>query len=652
MKKIIALLGILTTLQSQLKAAPGDTTWVQAHQDVWMDWYNNFDESVTFPDGSSSYRKIFMFFTLGKYSCPGNPQYCADWDYTVQTILMTPDGDTVELGRLITPYANSQRMTASWKGVYIFDVTDFYPLLKDQAGVRVHYSGYSGGFTANVRFAFIEGTPARNVVGVTPVWKGSFNYGHGSIPINTALSNVSLTAPSGTVSAEARFTITGHGGDSQNCAEFCPNTYTMNLNNTQLVQQNFWNDKCGYNNYYPQNGTWVYDRAGWCPGELVPPYKHILTGITSNSTYNLNVTFPAYTSNPSSSGSQASYIIENSIIYYGGFNKSLDASLNDIIAPTDFEAYFRKNPENAKPVVRIQNDGSTTITSMLITYGVVGEGSMYQHTWTGSLAPLQTEDIQLPHFPELYVATGTNTFVAKILEVNGQADEDLTNNELSSVFTAPEPWPVHIRIQLKTNKSTVGGYSETSWKIYDADGVVVAQRVQNAPETTYLDSLELWPGSYRLEVTDLGCDGVNWWVYPYYNPNPGVGNVVVRKMGSNAPLSLKGYYNGDFGCGFTHFFTTSWPTSIEENNPVAQNASMEVFPNPAKNNLTVLLTGISNSPGVLQILDPLGRVVLTQAMSRNSETISLSSLSAGSYIVVYQHNLTGKKMHARLVVTK
>jgi hypothetical protein len=207
-----------------------------------------------------------MYFTLGKYSCPGNPQYCSDWDYTVQTYIMTPAGDTFELGRLITPYANSARMNASWKGVYSFDVTDFYPILKNNGTVRVHFSGYSGGFTADVKFAFIEGTPARNVLGVTRVWKNSYDYGHGT-PINTALSNVSLSAPANAQTAEAKFTITGHGGDAQGCAEFCPNTYTMNLNNQQLVQQNFWRNNCGSNNYYPQNGTWVYDRAGWCPGD-------------------------------------------------------------------------------------------------------------------------------------------------------------------------------------------------------------------------------------------------------------------------------------------------------------------------------------------------------------------------------------------------
>ena len=201
MKKFFLILSLLVLSFVDVEAAPGDTTWVQAHYGQWLSNYGDYDTSVVFPNGSATYRRVFMYFTLGKYVCPGNPQFCSDWDYTVQTFVMTPAGDTFELGRLITPYANSSRMNASWKGVYAFDVTDYYPVLKNSATIRVHYSGYTGGFTADVKFAFIEGTPARNVTGVTRVWKNDYAYGHGSVAINDALDDVSLSSPSNTQSA-------------------------------------------------------------------------------------------------------------------------------------------------------------------------------------------------------------------------------------------------------------------------------------------------------------------------------------------------------------------------------------------------------------------------------------------------------------------
>ena len=73
---LIFVLGFI--LSAKGLANPGDTTWVQAQNDVQLDWYNDFDAPVTFPSGSVSYRKIIMIFTLGKYQCPAGTQYCGD----------------------------------------------------------------------------------------------------------------------------------------------------------------------------------------------------------------------------------------------------------------------------------------------------------------------------------------------------------------------------------------------------------------------------------------------------------------------------------------------------------------------------------------------------------------------------------------------
>ena len=112
MKKILILFIAVFCINTVSKAAPGDTTWVQANN-VYLTYYNNYDTAVAFPAAGTSYRKILMIFTLGKYVCPGytygtgSVPWCGDWDYTIQNFLMTPGGDTLELGRLITPYANA-----------------------------------------------------------------------------------------------------------------------------------------------------------------------------------------------------------------------------------------------------------------------------------------------------------------------------------------------------------------------------------------------------------------------------------------------------------------------------------------------------------------------------------------------------------------
>ncbi len=643
MKRLCMLLAAFSAVFTA-NAAIGDTTWVQAQNDVQMPNFGNYDSPVSFPDGSVSYRKIVMVVTLGKYQCPGNPQYCGDWDYTFQTFLMTPNGDTLELGRLITPYANVSysRFPWTWKERYEFDVTDFYPVLKNNADIRVHYSGYSGGFTSNIKFAFVEGTPPRNVLGVERLWHGSFAYGKAADPIEDHLPAISKTAPGGTKSAEMKLNITGHGSDDNGCSEFCKKYYQVLVNSNVTDQKDIWRDDCGYNHLYPQSGTWVYDRGGWCPGDPIRTNVHKLPG-AENGPFDVDLNMEPYTG----SGNYGSYTIDAAIFYYGDFNKQVDASLEDIIAPTNHEAHFRENPVTASPTIKVRNTGAATITSLKIEYGLPGK-YMPSYTWNGTINPLEEMEITLPELWELRSETGTNlNFMAKILEVNGQGDGDGSNNTLTSVFDAAPSWGNELEISFKTNASTDGnGNSETSYKVYDAGNNVILQRSGVAPNTTYIDTLKIGPGYFKIVVEDGGCDGLSFWA----NPNAGSGYFRVKKLGTIVPLSLKGYFGGDFGCGFTQYFNMNWPTAVQDIRE--GNINMEVYPNPAKNLVTVALNGVLKVDGMLRITDAIGRVVLTQKCTGNIEQVNVTPLAAGAYSVDYADAEGVNILHQRLVITK
>lgn len=622
-------------------AGNGDTTFVQAHNDKWLDWYNNFDTTISFPDGSKSYRNVYMTFTLGKYQCPGNPQYCGDWDYTVQTFLMTKTGDTVELGRLITPYANASypRTPWSWKQRYVFDVTDYYPLLKDSATVRILYSGYSGGFTANVRFAFVEGTPVRNVLGIKPLWNKSYDYGKASDPIDNNVTARSLTAPAGTASAALKFIITGHGADNDGCSEFCSKNYQVLQNGTQTESKTIWRDNCGRNHLYPQSGTWVYDRGNWCPGDQVQVNSHNMQNVSGGTAFDVDVNFDAHSS---AGGSQAVYTLSGAMVYYGAFNKQLDAHLEDVISPNNHEVYYRENTICGKPRIKVTNTGSTPISSLKIEYGVPGN-FLPQYDWTGTVAPLETKEVELPELWELRSAgSGSNSFVARILQVNGQADADASNNEFKTTFANTDRWTVKTRIVLKTNNRA----GETNWKIEDVLGNTVAQRNGIAANTVYDDTLVLGPSCYKLVVTDNGCDGLRWWA----NPNQGDGSLQVYTEGNAFPINLRGYFNKDFGCGFTTYFTTSFPTGITNAN--ATPLSIEAVPNPASSKVTIVLGGMQQANGTLSVVDALGRVVKTVSCTRFQEQIATGELATGAYTVIYTDKLHGNKLQTRLLIVR
>ncbi len=639
MKSLFLSAALLVAFSAQ--AAPGDTTVFLAHSGTWLSYYNNYDTAVSFPTaGATTYRRIFMEFTLGKYACPGSPTYCGDWDYTVQNFLMTPAGDTVELGRLITPYANSgaPRTPLSWKQRYVFDVTDYAPLLQGASTLRVHYSGYSGGFTTSIRFLFVEGTPARTVLGVQPLWNGAYPYG-GTPGIETYVGPRSATAPAGTAQTHLAWIVTGHGADDAGCAEFCPKNYSVLENGAVKETRAIWRPDCGLNHLYPQSGTWVYDRGGWCPGDAVERRIHSL-GIAAGSTASVDVDFEAHTS---AGGSGASYIVSGAVVYSGPPNKTVDASMEDIIAPSDHEIYFRENPRCGSPVVRIRNEGANLLSSATIEYGVEGSAAK-TYNWSGSLATGGGTSVELPYLPSLRGLTGAgHRFTARILSANGAPDADPTNDKLTSTFAATPTWPGAIRIVMRSNNAL-----ENSWFLLGPLGDTVARRTPAAPATTYRDTLALpGGGCYRLIVADAGCDGLSWWA------NPGAGSGSVQVFGTSAiPLPLKGYFGGDFGCGFEQRFSVEG-TDLKAGSPAPAPApSVRAFPNPATKEVTVLVEGVEMPRGTLTLTDAVGRTAWAGEVSGLASTIPVSGLAAGIYLLSFRAEDGGASVATRLQILR
>ncbi len=629
-------------------AATGDTTWVQANMDT-LSWNGNYDASVTFPSGGS-YRNIYMIFTLGKYVCPGSPTYCGDWDYTVLNYLMTPGGDSLELGRLITPYANAgaPRTSWAWKQRYVYDVTDYASKLQGNATMRITYSGYSGGFTGNIRFAFVEGTPDRTVTGIQRLWHGSYGYG-GATSINTRFPAKTVTAPAGTASADLKFLVTGHGSDDSGCCEFYSKNYTVTLNSGAVATKAIWRDNCGINELYPQSGTWIYDRANWCPGAIVNSNFHALPGISADSTYTVGLVFDSFISH---GGGLGSYTTEGHLICYGPYNKVRDASIEDIISPTNNENHFRENPICSTPTITVKNRGAGVVNILTFEYGVAG-GTMQTHTWSGTLNSMQVADVVLPDLADLHTIAGDTAkrnFVVRIKTVNGAADADSTNNFMSSTFLPSPKWDSVFRIQFKTNVATFGGYSESSWKIYDQSNTVVKQRTNLNGNTLYLDTVKLTPGCYKFEINDLGCDGLNWWA------SVTGGYCLVKKATSNANLPMSGYvtsgtYGHDFGCNYTQYFYTGIPPVAAVTDITGQPLTIEVFPNPASNMVNIDLSGIANVNGTLNIIDIMGRVVKSAACTATHQELQTADLASGVYTVLFV-GADGNKLQARLMIVK
>jgi hypothetical protein len=385
---------------------------------------------------------------------------------------------------------------------------------------------------------------------------------------------------------------------------------------------------------YPQSGTWIYDRGNWCPGDKVYPKNHKLSGINAGTNYDIDVDFETY----SGSGG-AGYGIDASVVYYGAMNHVLDASIEDVVSPNIHEMYYRKNAISDRPQVVIRNTGSNTITSVKFDYGVNGDTN-YSYTWNGSLAPLDTTTVSLAELFDLRAVKDTNTFIVKITQVNGNTDEDASNNTLQSRFVAAPAWSRQILVTFRTNNIA----NETDWKIYDALGNMVAHRDGSLANKVYQDTVTFGPGAYKLVVSDAGCDGLNFW----NNSAAGSGTMSIRILGTATSLPMQGYLGGDFGCGFTQWFSYSFPTSIPQPSVTKQ---LGLYPNPTSNTAR-LIVETPDVIGKVIITDMLGKVVSTIATNVSEIDLNTENLVNGVYTVTYTSDNAKTKLQTKLVITK
>ncbi len=646
MQKLMLVISGLMLLPVLSFAAPGDTTWVTVFENRHLDHYGFYDTTAHLPAQGTDYRKIRMHYILGRYACEPGAQYCGSWDYTTSVIAEPQDADTVEIARVITPYATDW-LSQNRSHDYIIDISDYASILNDDLDMRFKYEGYSWGFTLTLKIEYIEGTPPMEALQVSNVYNGYYTYGSSSDPIETHLPSKTISYDPASTSAKIKNTISGHGqDDNDGCGEFCSKYYQLKIDGNLLEQVQLWKSDCGYNNIYPQTGTWLYDRANWCPGEQVYPIYHDLSTVTSPGTqFDANLDMQPYTA--ASQANLGGYNIVSQLIEYGPKAHSLDASIEDIIAPTNDPNHERANSICATPVIRVKNTGATEITSLTFSYGLEG-GQSATYTWNGNLASFEDMEIALLGNINVFSGNASNHFSVQITDVNGGGtDEEPLNDFYRSQFTHVVSHPSEFVVYFKTN-NTGGAYNETNWRIEDEQGNVVASRENNANSTTFKDTLNLANGCYTLITDDAGCDGLSWWVYPYYPQNPGTG--IIRFTKPNGSLIKS--FNGDFGCQMKYRFTVGYTLGLDETEESMND--FELYPNPADNEVNMVLNVSSQQDIRYSITDMSGKVLKENELKGVSSVaypLNVSQFSEGVYMLnCYYEN--GQVVQKRFVVAR
>jgi hypothetical protein len=536
-----------------------------------------------------------------------------------------------ELARAITPYGTYMTPTnningydENWKHVFSYDVTDFQNLLKDSVEFSAFYSGWSSGFSVTLDFEFIEGTPARDIVKVQNIYKnGASGYSYTSSTDFEAnqMPAVSINTDPSANDFKLQFVPTGHG----QAGEFTPGvSYTLLANGNNAGGNDIWKDDCGANAIWPQGGTWIFDRANWCPGEAITIFNHeIGQYITPGQPVELDINFSSFNPN-----GDASYSCAVQFFQYKEYNFSLDAEITDIITPSKKDVHLRKNPNCGQPIIEIKNSGSSTLTSLEIEYNVKG-GTVQTFQWTGSLEPQETQEVTL----DALILDGTsNLFEAKLLNPNGSTDQHADNDYMASAFEEVPVYPSSFVVRFKSNNFG----NQNNWNIKNGSGEIEYEMTNFNNNTLYSDTVTLTNGCHTFNMYDSGGDGLDFWYW----------NQVDGNSDGTGFLSLKRYYptsgniitfTKDFGSGVNQsFMVEDYVVAITENNL----EKIAVYPNPTTGEIFISSTISDNQSVQVEVRNILGDIIFQQQSNYGliDKTIDISNHPDGVYMLRISSN--------------
>jgi len=206
--------------------------------------------------------------------CPASG-LCDHWDRTGSLQLVLNPGDPedeweyLEIMRHITPYRVGMCQ-------YV-DITPLAPLLEGRQTLVSWIDTWVGpghsdgdGWRITWDFVFYPGED-RTPDEVVNIWgRRSIEVGNldPDRTVDAQTDPVEVLIPVDATRVGARLITTGHSfGNALNCAEFCVMRQDLWLDGERRSVVP-WRTDCEHNPVSGQQGTWRYDRNGWCPGAI------------------------------------------------------------------------------------------------------------------------------------------------------------------------------------------------------------------------------------------------------------------------------------------------------------------------------------------------------------------------------------------------
>lgn len=459
--------------------------------------------TVTLPDNNTRFEQILMHISV---SCP--PTGCDPWDQPAKVSLIK-DGVTYELARYVTPYGKGC-------GPWTVDVTSFKNVLQGSCLIESYIQVWGqSGWLLDVDLEFLEGKVANPYQKLSPLWDtDNWVYGDPNISYDLPAQQVNIDPL--TKETELRMTITGHGqANTDNAAEFSAKTHTVKANSGTVTTHYLWKTDCAQNACTNQFGTYLFSRAGWCPGQAVDPFMvNLNSQATAGSSLSVDYELETYVNllNTGYNGGSHtephykihSYLVEKSDEYLGdGSFKNAVASR--ITSPLNLAGLST----NTTIKVMVANLGAVAINNADMYYYI--NDSLYSMENTN--LNIQPGDSVEYTFNVQADMGGPTPYILTIM-VNADdeaASDDLISESFGNFISIPESQLSSIKVYPNPSNGAFwidaqGLVGDVELELLDISGKAVFKKTVIAEDLMepYLIQQKVAAGIYFLHLTNKG----------------------------------------------------------------------------------------------------------------------------------------------------
>ena len=527
-----------------------------------------------------------------------------------------------EIMSFVTPYGIGLDFGMEGK-TWTFDVTDFGPILNGSK--RIHMSrGGQWQEDIDIKFVFIPGTPTRDVVNINQVWPVT-SESYTRIVSDERFESRTIDPLPEATQFKIKAAITGHGQEG----EFVPRNHFVNVNGGGAELSWLLWTACADNPIFPQGGTWVYDRAGWCPGAPTDVQEAALDGVAAPGEP-MEIDYDMVDASGTSN-----YIVNVQMVSYGDYNFENDVAITDILRPSRKVEHTRFNAMCGAPQIEIQNTGANTLTKVTAEYGMDGDYS-YARTFDLQLAPMEKKTLFLAPMNMGNLLNEFGVFNVRLANPNNVTDEYAGNNQMESNIKVVPQYAEDVIIRLFTN----GVPFETSYTVEDVHGnTIFSKNGDNLDgNTVYRDTIHNLNGCYRLQVDDSGEDGLSWWAN-----SDGNGSIQIKDA-----FGVYTTLEPDFGKFIRYEFTAGSPLSTEAE---LDKHFLSVFPNPSEGIFNIELEHYFGDVEI-QLSNQIGQILRTYELEdlfgQNMVTdLDLQHYSDGIYFLTIKE---GSRSDVRRIV--